>query len=151
MLIAFLVVFFIAVFFIKTNALEAFQLSLFAAFSALIPDIDHEMGKARKIANKIIPLMVFFIILINTCGNDFLCISNFSHLKTLVIISLAVIGLYFILFTYLMPRHRGIIHSLSACIIFSVLTLFILNEKLAFAGFIGYLSHLIVDREIKFV
>ncbi len=134
---------------LKLSMLECIQFSLFAGMAALIPDLDHDMGKARQILNRLIPLLVLFVVAMYVCSDSLICFFDFAHFKSIGILSLALIGLYFVLFTYLKPKHRGITHSLVACLALSLLIFFILNEKFAFAGFVGYASHLLLDKELK--
>lgn len=148
-LIAVVFVFVLANFIFKLTLLETIQLSLFAGVSALIPDLDHDMGKARQILNKLVPLILLFVVYIHVCGSSAVCFSDFAKLRSVVAISLALVGLYFVLFTYLKPKHRGITHSIAFALVYAVVVFIGLNEQLAIAGLVGYLLHLLTDNEIK--
>jgi len=119
--------------------------------SALIPDLDHDTGKARQILDKLIPLMALFVVATHVCGKELFCLLEFGHLKTIGVLSLVLIGLYFLLFTYLKPKHRGITHSILLAVAYSTLVFIGFDGKLALVGFLGYLTHLITDNEIKLI
>ncbi|RLF90741.1 metal-dependent hydrolase [Thermococci archaeon] len=69
----------------------------------------------------------------------------------------AVLGWYF--FTLLMPRHRGIVHSLTFATLYGLLTFLGVRYGISLtsgeayliglAAFSGYLLHLILDKSIK--
>jgi membrane-bound metal-dependent hydrolase YbcI (DUF457 family) len=48
-----------------------------------------------------------------------------------------------------MPRHRGFTHTIVSCLAFTVLLYIFIDRFFALAGFIGYFSHLIADKELK--
>ncbi len=117
-------------------------LSIFAGFSALLPDIDHKMSKIRGIADK--SFVVFSIIYsYSSCTN--------CQLLELAKNALLLIGIYFIIATFFRPRHRGITHSLFFVFLYGAILYFFFNFSLAIAGVIGYASHLIADKEIKLI
>ena len=125
--------------------------ALFAGVSALVPDLDHEMGKGREILNKIVFPIMLIAVYLNSCGNNFSCVLQIESLKTILLVSFALAGIYFVLFTYLKPKHRGITHSLIFVILYVVFLYSILGTGLAMAGGVGYLSHLISDKKIKLI
>jgi inner membrane protein len=123
-----------------SDILLLLQLAAFAGLSALVPDLDHAMSKGKQI------LDIAVII-----GAGILFISNMGNLQHAILLSLAVAGAYFVLFTFLKPRHRGITHSVIFSIIYGAMIYFIMGVNLAIAGFLGYFSHLLADREIKLI
>ncbi|ASJ01568.1 metal-dependent hydrolase [Thermococcus gorgonarius] len=64
-------------------------------------------------------------------------------------------------FTWIMPRHRGIVHSLLFAFIYGVLAFLLVEYGLGmstgeglyvgFAAFSGYMLHLLLDREISLI
>lgn len=112
-------------------------LSAVAGLSALLPDLDHELSKSRKITDKLVPILAFVILFFHS--RDFL---------NSILFTLVISGIYFILFTFFKPRHRGITHTLSVLFILSILV-YLYNPVLSYAFFVGYLSHLLGDGLIK--
>jgi len=125
--------------------------ALFAGVSALVPDLDHEMGKGREILNKVVFPILLIAIYFNRCGSNFFCFLEIEQLKSILLVSFALAGIYFVLFTYLKPRHRGITHSLIFAAVYTVFIYAVLGIGLAIAGGVGYLSHLIADMKIKII
>ena len=101
-----------------------------AGLAALIPDIDQEISKGKKLLDV---LVILFAILVALPSQS-------------IVLFLAVIGAYFIIYKLLKPKHRGITHTVIACLAFTVLVYFTAGLMFAIAVFIGYLSHLIADR-----
>ncbi|MBS3067098.1 metal-dependent hydrolase [Candidatus Micrarchaeota archaeon] len=117
-------------------------LSIFAGFSALLPDIDHKMSKIRSIADKSFVLFAL-VYSYNSCSN--------CQLLEIGKTAILLIGIYFLIITFLRPRHRGITHSLFFVVIYGAILYLLFNFNLAIAGIIGYASHLIADKEIKLI
>ncbi len=124
-------------------------LAIFAAFSSLLPDLDHKMSKGTDLAGKAAVILSFAFIITNTCPDGFNCFFDSNLLKSILINSLVLIGIFFIFSTFLKPKHRGITHSLFASLVFSVLIWLVLGFNFAIAGLIGYGSHLLADKEFK--
>ncbi|MFH1221738.1 MAG: metal-dependent hydrolase [Candidatus Micrarchaeota archaeon] len=117
-----------------------------AAFSALVPDIDHGESKIRQFSDlAAIAFAVFFAVAAKCPA--FAC--TLSSWQDTAVYALAIFGAYAIVMTYVMPRHRGIIHSILFAVIYAVLLLLLSNLQFALFGLAGYLSHLLADREIK--
>ena len=117
-------------------------LSIFAGFSALLPDIDHKMSKIRSIADKSFVLFAL-IYSYSSC--------NKCELLEIGKTAILLIGIYFLIITFLRPRHRGITHSILFVGVYGAILYLLFNFNLAIAGVIGYASHLIVDIEIKLI
>lgn len=115
-------------------------LSLFSGFSALLPDIDHKMSKIRSITDKLFILfaVIYSYVSCSTC-----------RVAEIAKDSLVLTGIYFLILTFLSPRHRGITHSIFFVLMYGGILYFLFNFNLALAGMIGYVSHLLIDREIK--
>ena len=111
-----------------------FEFFVFGALSALVPDLDHSSSKGRQLLDKVV-----------VAGS----LLFFAFLQNALFFALGIIAVYFIIFTFFKPQHRGITHSLVACFVFSVLIYFMFNFNFAVAGLVGYTSHLLADKEIK--
>lgn len=133
-------------YFIELNIYEIIILSFFAAGSALIPDLDYTNSKARGILDKIIIFIAAAFTYLFYCI-DYFCI--YTEIFALRIF--AFVGVYFIIFTYFKPEHRGITHSVLFAVSFSFLIYLVIGYKFALAGAIGYFSHLIADKKIKLI
>jgi len=69
----------------------------------------------------------------------------------------ALVGWY--VFTWLMPRHRGVVHSLLFALIYAIIAFFTVSYGLklgtgpglhvGLSAFLGYSLHLLLDRSIK--
>lgn len=118
-----------------------------ASVSALAPDIDHDSSKIRQAANLVVPLAAFSFAITSACGNSLQCI--FARKESIFISGLAITGFYMLIMAFLKPRHRGIIHTLSAAAVFGMLIYILSGSTFAIAGFAGYFSHLLADRQIK--
>lgn len=114
-------------------------LSLIAGFAALIPDLDHDLGKFRQWLNKLVPICSFVLFFF-----------YFRDWYSALITALIITGAYFVLFVFLKPKHRGITHTLVALVLLSIIVYFY-DINLAYAFFIGYFSHLLADKCIKVI
>lgn len=120
-------------------------LAISCALSALVPDLDHEGSKGTHI---LFPLLCLGAIVL-AAG---FTLSNISPgaLMNFALYSLAGIGTLFIIAKVLRPRHRGITHSFFALAVFAVAALLISRDfAFTFSCFLGYLSHLLADFELK--
>jgi len=117
-------------FFLNIHDLSSLFIFIFiSAISALIPDLDHEMSKGKKLADFL--MIVFAVVFAISTGS--------------VVLFFAFLGFYFLIFILFKPKHRGITHKLAFCALLS-LAVFILAEiNFALAFFIGYFSHLVAD------
>ncbi len=106
------------------------QLILISAISALIPDVDTEISKGRKLLDAAVIVLAGII-----------AITSQSW-----ILFFAIVGLYFIIYKLFKPKHRGITHTLVACLVFSVLVYVTAGLMFAISSFIGYFSHLTLDK-----
>ena len=119
-----------------SDYLLLFEFFVFGALSALVPDLDHSSSKGRQLLDKAVVIGSLLIV---------------GFLQNALFFALAIIAVYFILFTFFKPVHRGITHSLVACLVFAILVYFLFNFNFAIAGLIGYFSHLLADKEIKII
>ena len=119
----------------------------FASVSALAPDIDHDSSKIRRISNITVPIAAFGFSFASTCTESVMC--TLEDLRSVVILGLAITGLYMIIITFFKPRHRGITHTIFAALIFAVFIYIFSDLNFALAGFAGYSSHLLADKHIR--
>lgn len=122
-------------FILKFDILQTIGLSLFAGMASLIPDLDHELSKGKKIADLIAVFLSAAI----------------AFLSSSVLLFFAILGFYFLAFKIFKPRHRGITHTLVSCLAFSALVFVFAGFNFAVIGMIGYLSHLVADKELKLI
>ncbi len=113
--------------------------SFLCGLFALIPDLDHELSKSRKILDKLVPTISFVLGYI-----------YFNNILNSIYLTILVSGIYFIFFAFLKPKHRGITHSILFLLVcFAIIYFF--NNFLGIVFFIGYLSHLLLDRTLKLI
>ena len=108
--------------------------------------MDHDISKGRKLLDIVAIVLALALAAYFYFFNSASFGSGFSGS---LIVFLAIIGAYFIAFKILKPSHRGITHSIVLCFAFSVLVYLIAGFQLAVAGFVGYFSHLLADKEMK--
>lgn len=129
---------------------ELAVVAVMGALAALVPDLDHQASKGRQILDGTVMVAAFLVVYLSGCGSA-VCIPTLQAIQTMVLTALALIGAYFVLFTLFKPAHRGITHTLVACLAFGALGYFLFGFNLAIAGLVGYASHLVADNEIKVI
>lgn len=148
-LIGFILTAMVASFFLQvTNILFLFVLSTFGMLSALLPDLDQKNSKAKTLLDFSVVIAVSGAMMLNSCGGS-LCIPPMNVLPNVLLNALAIFGVYFLIFTFLKPKHRGITHSLVFCLGYTFIIFILLGKLFAAAALVGYLSHLLADKEIK--
>ncbi len=138
--------------FYLTGTRDLVQLALFGilgAFSALVPDLDHDSSKGRKWLDGAFTVFALLSVYLGSCGG--ICIPTAGSLGPMAILFFAMIGAYFILFRFFKPRHRGITHTIFACAVFAVGMYFFFGLRPAIAGLSGYFSHLLADQHVKMI
>jgi len=135
--------------FLGLPMLEAALVIAMASISALAPDIDHDSSKIRKIANVAVPIAAIGFAFVATCAEGAMC--TLEDMRSVVILGLAITGLYMIVITFFKPKHRGITHTIFSAIIFALFIYIFSDLNFALAGFAGYLSHLAADKHIKII
>ncbi len=133
-----------AFYFLSANPYEIIVFSLFSGGSSLLPDLDHVNSKVREILDKLIIFIAVIFTYFFHCP-DYSCIFTENFLLR----AFAFAGAYFLVFAYFRPKHRGITHTFTLAAFFSLFVYFVLGFKFALAGAIGYISHLLADRQIK--
>lgn len=132
------------------DIMELIVLTVFGALSALIPDLDHDASKGRRLLDLVFIIFAFSIGYSTVCGTK-ICIPEMPAILVGILTFLALVGLYFIIFRFFKPRHRGITHTLIACLLFGGAIYLLAGLAFAIAGLAGYLSHLLADKHIKVV
>jgi inner membrane protein len=134
-------------YFLGADLLTSSLIVSMASVSALAPDIDHDSSKIRHAANLVVPLAAFSFAITTSCENSIQCV--FANKESILINGLAVVGLYMFIMVFLKPRHRGVIHTVAAAAVFGLLVYLLSDFTFAIAGFAGYFSHLLADRQVK--
>ncbi len=119
-----------------------------AAFSALVPDIDHDSSKIRGYADLGVPICAFLFSYTASCDGVLCGVENWH---SILVSTLAITGLYMIVMTYMKPKHRGITHTLLLAAGYGVAIWFFSDWVFGVAGLLGYVSHLAGDRMVKLV
>lgn len=110
--------------------------------SALLPDIDHPRSKITFLLKTFILLPFSY----------YFSYSFFDSWSRRLIGGTVLLAVSLALLRFFRPRHRGITHTLSALIIFTVLVyILFLNKGLTIACSMGYFSHLIADRCLRII
>lgn len=124
--------------------------AFFGALSALVPDLDHDHSKGRKLLDSVMIAFAGVMGYLYACHGS-LCVPGPGAIADATIVFLVLAGAYFVLFMIFKPRHRGITHTLAACTMFGVGIYLLAGLVPALAGFAGYFSHLLADRQIKLI
>ena len=120
----------------------------------MMPDIDHPKSKIRQSLRILLFLVVlFFVLLLLNTETATNLLKGYTDIPILAaaIVSLFVAIFIVFLIDRFIPPHRGPVHRISAAIVYAVLCTIIavfVNANIfvtAFAGLIGYLSHLVGD------
>ena len=135
--------------FLGLPIIEAALVIAMASISALAPDIDHDSSKIRKIANITVPIAAMGFAFVATCAEGAMC--TLEDMRSVIILGLAITGLYMIVITFFKPKHRGITHTIFAAFIFAIFIYIFSDLNFALAGFAGYSSHLVADKHIRMI
>ena len=135
--------------FLQLPILEGGLVAGMAAVSALAPDIDHDSSKIRKIANVTVPIAAVGFAFVSTCAEGAMC--TLEDMRSVIILGLAITGLYMIVITFFKPKHRGITHTIFSALIFALFIYIFSDLNFALAGFAGYTSHLLADKHIRMI
>jgi len=137
-------------FLVTHDAVLLAVLSAFGGLSALLPDLDHESGKGRKVLDMAYVIFALLISYIGECGGS-ACLPGPDAIVNIAVLFFILVGAYFVIFILLKPRHRGITHTILAGVAFAILAYMAAGTGAAIAGFVGYFSHLLADRQLKIV
>jgi len=123
--------------YLKLEFISIFQLLVIAFISPLILDLDHKQGKLRE-------GLTFLGLMIGVVGVIGYYIG--IDLSILMVMGIAISAPAFLLFY--ITDHRGFIHSIPFCIIYSIgIYLILQNIQLAILGLLGSYTHLLGDKE----
>lgn len=126
-----------------------------------LPDMDHPNGLIHRGTKPIFAVLVGSTAYLRL--GPLIEVSELSWLNlTLAWVIAAIIGFgSWYLFTALMPSHRGIVHSLVFAIVYGALSALTVvygiglsigqGTFVGLSAFLGYVLHLLLDREIKVV
>ncbi len=123
-------------------------LSAFGGLSAMVPDLDHDSSKGRKILDVLAMLFSLLAVYLWNCGGA-VCVPSTARALPTLMLFLALMGGYFVLFLLFKPSHRGITHTILANAVFGLALWVIFGDSIAMAGTVGYFSHLLADMHIK--
>ncbi len=126
------------------------MLAAFGAFSALVPDLDHDSSKGRKLLDAAVIAFALFAVYLWDCLGV-ICLPSAAKILPSLMLFLAIVGGYFIAFRIFKPRHRGITHTLAANAAFGIVLWVVFGDLIAIAGTVGYFSHLLADQHVKLV
>lgn len=115
-----------------------------ATVFGVVSDVDLTGTTPRGLLNIGVAL---FGILVGIYQNPFQL--TFEWLKSVIIIALAVFGIYFVIMEFVIKKHRGITHTLIFGILAALLFYFVvgLNMWVSVAPIWGILVHILLDRE----
>ncbi|MFH0738125.1 MAG: metal-dependent hydrolase [Candidatus Micrarchaeota archaeon] len=126
--------------------------AVFGALCALVPDLDHDSSKGRQWLDIAAVGFSIMIVYSSGCGDGAgFCVPGLDELRGMIVAFLALCGIYFLFFRFFKPKHRGITHTLAACLVFGVLVYVFTGFQLAVIGLFAYFSHLFADQHIKAV
>ena len=125
-------------------------LSSFGALSALVPDLDHDSSKGRKVLDLAVLAFAVLAVYVWNCGGS-ACMPSPARILPSLMLFLAIVGAYFVLFRLFKPRHRGITHTIFANAVFGIALWVLFGDSIAIAGAVGYFSHLLADSHVKLV
>jgi len=130
--------------------LQLIFIGIFGALCALIPDLDHDASKGRQWLD--LAAVGFSAIMVTRSGcGEWFCVPGLDGLRAMAIAFLALVGVYFLFFRFFKPKHRGITHTLVACLVFGVLIYIFDGLTLGLIGMTAYFSHLFADQHIRLI
>lgn len=132
------------------NWIELAVVAFFGAMAALVPDLDHHSSKGKEILDIAFISVAFFMVFFSNCSSS-ICLPDLDGIGQMALIFFAFLGVYFLFFRFFKPHHRGITHTLAAAMAFGLLAYLFTGPMLGLAGFVGYLSHLAADRQIRLI
>lgn len=149
-LLAFALALIVFAFLLPQPVLAVFGLAFLSSVSALLPDLDHEMSKGRAWLNRAVPFVALGMVSVQSCSS-WECFFSTDRMSSILLGTAALVGVYSIFFTFLKPKHRGVTHSFLFSILYGGALYVIAGFAVALAGFVGYASHLLLDKEMKLV
>ncbi|HIP89085.1 MAG TPA: metal-dependent hydrolase [Thermococcus paralvinellae] len=143
--------------------LNAISMMLGYAFYVLgsdLPDIDHPDALIHRGTKPIVAIAIgssAFLKLRGLAPTDY----GWANLTIAWTVASFIAFVSWYAFSAIMPRHRGIVHSMSFGIIYGLISFLIVvyglrlkpeeGAFIGFAAFMGYLLHLVLDKHIKII
>ncbi len=127
-------------------------------FGSDLPDIDHPEALIHRGAKAVVAVLVGSAVYLQVKGLVELGEAWKSLTVAWTIGAMGGLGAWYG-FTWLMPRHRGVVHSLAFAAVYGLIALLFAEYGLnmsweealfvGFAAFSGYTLHLLLDRSLK--
>lgn len=116
------------------DAITLLELTVVIIFSGLVPDLDHESGKLHQ-------WMIGLGLLMAVAG---FVLDYFALNNSLTFFGVALAASIFFIGEF--SKHRGLWHSVPACIVYGVAVgLATTNAQIGMIAFVGCYSHLLAD------
>ena len=125
-----------------------------------LPDMDHPNALIHRGTKPIVSVLAGGAAYINIIGRVNVG-TEWLNITTAWGISVVVAVIAWYSFTWMMPRHRGIVHSLLFALIYGALSYLLVEYGLGmntdegffvgFTAFSGYTLHLLLDRSLKLI
>ena len=138
----------------SSSILFWFHLIFIPLLGAVIPDFDERKTKIHRKLGLVLGGFIIISIIILKWNN-----TTMNDLTTFLFIIILFLLIIFIIGFAIPMRHHGSFHSVFAALVFTIiwiileLFLFSLSPSQALLigsfGFVGYLSHLVLDRDLK--
>jgi len=121
--------------FLDVTLISIFQILILILISPMLPDIDHRQGKLRDN----ITAIALLLSLIGVIG------SYFYDTKSIIYFGVYLASSVF--FISYIVKHRGFVHSISMCILYSI-GVYLFTKELSFASLalLGFYTHLLADK-----
>src|SRR3989339_317771 len=113
-ILGFLLAFLVFAFIFHTSNFDALLLGVFSAVSALIPDLDHDSSKGKKLLDLVFIIFIAWFLVLYGCNGN-ICIPSFEITLGLLFVFIVIIGIYFFIFRFFKPKHRGVTHTMVVC------------------------------------
>ncbi len=129
-------------FFPGFTPLRSATLVMASCTSSLLPDLDHPKSRISRAFQSIALSATALISASVLLSSGSLALAIFSFF--------AILSLLAFFYVLLLPRHRGLTHTLIFSAFFALLILLLTNDAyLSLFALLGYLSHLLADLTVK--
>ena len=117
--------------------------SLLAGIGGLLPDLDLRKSKGSQILHATV--MVFVLV-----ASYYLSFVQGKGLQEFVLYAIGIGTLFIVADRLFRPKHRGIMHSIVFLLFVFAACFLVFGIFFALAVSVGYFSHLLVDKHVKF-